>query len=147
VQLYSHHTAALVLAVVLLGLVSAAAAAAQATLSCPATAQAGQRFVTELTIDVRPTTALGAYSVTLTSDPAVATLAAITCAGTSPAMPSRTGSVRAQRRIDSGTHPTARRAPKPCPRAPQPRGVPLHPIEAMVIGTSYSLAAAAVRDR
>ena len=69
--------AALVAAPALLGLVPAAAAAAQATLSCPATARAGQHFVTELTIDVGPTTALGAYSVTLTSDPAVVTVAAV----------------------------------------------------------------------
>ena len=68
--------AVLVAATAPLGLVPAAAAA-QATLSCPATARAGQHFVTELTIDVGPTTALGAYSVTLTSDPAVVTVAAV----------------------------------------------------------------------
>src|SRR5438552_4946174 len=51
--------------------------AAQATLVCPATAQAGQQFVAGVTIDVGPTTALGAYSAMVTYDPAVLTIAAV----------------------------------------------------------------------
>src|SRR5207247_6890117 len=51
--------------------------AAQATLSCPATAQAGQQFTIEIAIDVG-TTPLGAYSIAVTYDPAVLTLAAVT---------------------------------------------------------------------
>ena len=51
--------------------------AAQATLVCPATAQAGQQFVAGVTIDVGTTTALGAYSAMVTYDPAVLTIAAV----------------------------------------------------------------------
>ena len=50
--------------------------AAQATLSCPATAQAGQQFTIEVAIDVG-TTPLGAYSIAVTYDPAVLTLASV----------------------------------------------------------------------
>src|SRR5438876_7674370 len=50
---------------------------AQATLVCPATAQAGQQFVAGVTIDVGTTTALGAYSAMVTYDPAVLTIAAV----------------------------------------------------------------------
>jgi len=53
------------------------AGAAQATLVCPATAQAGQQFVAGVTIDVGTTTALGAYSAMVTYDPAVLTIAAV----------------------------------------------------------------------
>ena len=58
-------------------LVATASYAAQATLSCPATAQAGQQFTIEIAIDVG-TTPLGAYSIAVTYDPAVLTLAAVT---------------------------------------------------------------------
>ena len=51
--------------------------AAQATLVCPATVQAGQQFVAGVTIDVGTTTALGAYSAMVTYDPAVLTIAAV----------------------------------------------------------------------
>src|SRR2546427_113065 len=50
--------------------------AAQATLSCPAMAQAGQQFTIEVAIDVG-TTPLGAYSIAVTYDPAVLTLASV----------------------------------------------------------------------
>src|SRR5437016_10224285 len=50
--------------------------AAQATLGCPATAQAGQQFTIEVAIDVG-TTPLGAYSTAVTYDPAVLTLASV----------------------------------------------------------------------
>src|SRR5438034_383203 len=50
--------------------------AAQATLGCPATAQAGQQFTIEITVDVG-TTPLGAYSIVLMNDPAVLTLASV----------------------------------------------------------------------
>ena len=50
--------------------------AAQATLGCPATAQAGQQFTIEVAIDVG-TTPLGAYSIAVTYDPAVLTLASV----------------------------------------------------------------------
>ena len=68
--------AVLVAATAPLGLVPAAAAA-QATLSCPAMAQGDRQFVAELTIDVGPTTALGAYSGALTYDPGVVTVASV----------------------------------------------------------------------
>src|SRR5207247_6457563 len=45
--------------------------------TCPDSRLAGHHFVTVLTIDVPPTTTLGAYSVTLTSDPSVVTVAAV----------------------------------------------------------------------
>src|SRR5438445_8338944 len=50
--------------------------AAQATLGCPAMVQAGQQFTTEVTIDVG-TTPLGGYSIVVTYDPAVLTLASV----------------------------------------------------------------------
>src|SRR3989441_7657459 len=50
--------------------------AAQATLGCPAMAQAGQQFTIEVAIDVG-TTPLGAYSIAVTYDPAVLTLASV----------------------------------------------------------------------
>src|SRR6266403_2122547 len=50
--------------------------AAQATLGCPAMGQAGQQFTTEVTIDVG-TTPLGGYSIVVTYDPAVLTLASV----------------------------------------------------------------------
>ena len=50
--------------------------AAQATLRCPATAQAGQQFTIEIAIDVG-TTPLGAYSIAATYDPAVLMLASV----------------------------------------------------------------------
>src|SRR2546427_10583196 len=55
---------------------SRAAHAAQATLSCPGTAQPGTQFSTEVTINVG-TTPLGAYGITLTYDPAVVTIASV----------------------------------------------------------------------
>src|SRR5438093_3359544 len=54
----------------------AESAAAQATLGCPATVQAGAQFVTEVTIDVG-TTPLGAYEIAVTYDPAVLTVASV----------------------------------------------------------------------
>src|SRR5437016_6249294 len=50
--------------------------AAQATLGCPATAQAGQQFTIEITVDVG-TTPLGAYSSVLMDAAAVLTLASV----------------------------------------------------------------------
>src|SRR2546422_11562538 len=50
--------------------------AAQATLGCPAMVQAGQQFTTEVTIDVGATP-LGGYSIVVTYDPAVLTLASV----------------------------------------------------------------------
>jgi len=50
--------------------------AAHATLGCPATAHAGQQLTIELAIDVG-TTPLGAYSIAVTYDPAVLTLASV----------------------------------------------------------------------
>src|SRR5438445_320822 len=50
--------------------------AAQATLGCPAMGQAGEQFTTEVTIDVG-TTPLGGYSIVVTYDPAVLTLASV----------------------------------------------------------------------
>src|SRR5439155_1035566 len=50
--------------------------AAQAALGCPGTVQAGAQFVTEVTIDVG-TTPLGAYSIAVTYDPAVLTVASV----------------------------------------------------------------------
>ena len=54
-----------------LGLAPKPGAAAEAKLSCPATAPAGGRVVAEITINVGATTALGAYSMMLAYDPAV----------------------------------------------------------------------------
>src|SRR3989442_65157 len=50
---------------------------ANAVLSCPGTALAGNQFTTEVTIDVGPTTALGAYSIQLSYDPTVLTIASV----------------------------------------------------------------------
>src|SRR3989442_3268677 len=50
--------------------------AAQETLGCPARVQAGQQFTIEVAIDVG-TTPLGAYSIAVTYDPAVLTLASV----------------------------------------------------------------------
>src|SRR5437870_4353115 len=50
--------------------------AAQATLGCSAMVQAGQQFTTEVTIDVG-TTPLGGYSIVVTYDPVVLTLASV----------------------------------------------------------------------
>src|SRR3989442_220313 len=50
--------------------------AAQATLGCPAMAQAGQQFTIEVAIDVG-TTPLGAYSIPVTHDPAALSLASV----------------------------------------------------------------------
>ena len=50
--------------------------AAQATLSCPRVVRAGQQFTAELTVDVS-TTPLGAYSLTITFDPRVVTIASV----------------------------------------------------------------------
>ena len=50
--------------------------AAQATLGCPATAQAGQQFTIEITVDVG-TTPLGAYSITVAYDAAVLTVVSV----------------------------------------------------------------------
>ena len=50
--------------------------AAQATLGCPAMALPGQQFTIEVAIDVG-TTPLGAYSIAVTYDPAVLTLASV----------------------------------------------------------------------
>ncbi len=57
-------------------LVATASDAAQAALSCPAMALAGQPFTIDVTIDVG-TTALGAYSIVVTYDPAVLTLVSV----------------------------------------------------------------------
>src|SRR5437870_5093774 len=54
----------------------AESAAAQATLGCPATVQAGQQLGIEIAINVG-TTPLGAYSIAVTYDPAVLTVASI----------------------------------------------------------------------
>jgi len=62
---------------IVVGGLPAESGAAQATLGCPATAQAGQQFTIEIAIDVG-TTPLGAYSIAVTYDPAVLTLAAVT---------------------------------------------------------------------
>src|SRR3989454_9016733 len=61
---------------IVVGGLPAESGAAQATLGCPATAQAGQRFTIEVAIDVG-TTPLGAYSIAVTYDPAVLTLASV----------------------------------------------------------------------
>src|SRR2546427_2095817 len=61
---------------IVVGGLPAESGAAQATLSCPAMAQAGQQFTIEVAIDVG-TTPLGAYSIAVTYDPAVLTLASI----------------------------------------------------------------------
>src|SRR5213083_3428691 len=50
--------------------------AAQAALGCPGTVQAGDQFVTEVTIDVG-TTPLGAYGITLTYDGALLTVVSV----------------------------------------------------------------------
>src|SRR5437879_3721339 len=49
--------------------------AAQAALSCPATAQPGQQLTAEVRIDIAPPRALGAYSIMLTYDPTVVKIA------------------------------------------------------------------------
>src|SRR5205809_149587 len=67
--------------------------AAQATLSCPRVVRAGQQFTAELTVDVS-TTPLGAYSLTITFDPRVVTIASV--AGGSTAEFSRPPTTRAQ---------------------------------------------------
>ena len=54
----------------------AESAGAQASLGCPATVQAGQQLTIEIAIDVG-TTPLGAYSMAVTYDPAVLTVASI----------------------------------------------------------------------
>src|SRR3989475_10928394 len=61
---------------IVVGGLPAESGAAQATLGCPATAQAGQQFTIEVAIDVG-TTPLGAYSIAVTYDPAVLTLASV----------------------------------------------------------------------
>src|SRR3989475_3429256 len=57
-------------------LVATAGYAAQAALSCPAMALPGQQFTIGITSDVG-TTPLGAYSIAVTYDPAVLTLASV----------------------------------------------------------------------
>ena len=74
--------ALLMMATATQGLLPAAAAAAQVTLSCPAMAQAGAQFVTEVTIDVG-TTPLGSYGITLTYDGTVLTVVSVD-GGSSP---------------------------------------------------------------
>ena len=59
-----------------LGATHAQGATGDATLSCPATVQPGQQFVAQLSIDAG-TFALGAYSVTFTYTPAIATIASV----------------------------------------------------------------------
>ena len=54
----------------------AESAAAQATLGCPATVQAGAQLGIEIAINVG-TTPLGAYSIVVTYDPAVLTVASV----------------------------------------------------------------------
>ena len=49
--------------------------AAQAALSCPATAQPGQQLTAEVRIDIAAPRALGAYSIMLTYDPTVVKIA------------------------------------------------------------------------
>src|SRR5205809_4499706 len=59
-----------------LGGLPAESAAAQATLGCPATVQAGQQLGIEIAINVG-TTPLGAYEIAVTYDPAVLTVASV----------------------------------------------------------------------
>src|SRR2546425_533784 len=59
----------------------AESAGAQASLGCPATVQAGQQLTIEIAIDVG-TTPLGAYSIAVTYDPAVLTVASIAAGST-----------------------------------------------------------------
>src|SRR2546427_811249 len=49
--------------------------AAQAALSCPATAQPGQQLTAEVRIDIAAPRALGAYSIMLTYDPTIVKIA------------------------------------------------------------------------
>src|ERR1051326_5496063 len=66
-----------VVATLLVGIVARPAAGAQVSLSsCPATVQAGGGVVGEITIDVGQTP-LGAYSVTLTYDPAIVAIGSV----------------------------------------------------------------------
>jgi len=59
-----------------LGGLPAESRAAQATLGCPGTAQAGQQFTVEVAIDVG-TRPLGAYTITVDYDPTVVTVASV----------------------------------------------------------------------
>src|SRR5881296_1303438 len=68
--------ASIALASVATAFIPARSQAAQATLGCPGTVQAGAQFVTEVTIGVG-TTPLGSYGVTLTYDGAVLTVVSV----------------------------------------------------------------------
>ena len=87
--------------------------AAQATLGCPATAQAGQQFTIEVAIDVG-TTPLGAYSIAVTYDPAVLTLASVG-GGTRPSF--RASRRRIRRRRGRPTSQPSRARVSRCRRA------------------------------
>ena len=63
-------------------LTGTASHAADATFVCPGAVPVGQQLATEITVDVG-TTPLGAYSVTVTYDPAVLTIASV-AGGTTP---------------------------------------------------------------
>ena len=68
---------ALILTAVTAGLVTGTGShAAQATLGCPGTVQTGEQLATGITVDVG-TTPLGAYSLTVTYDPTVLTIASV----------------------------------------------------------------------
>ena len=68
---------ALILTAGTAGLVTGTAShAAQATLGCPGTVQTGEQLATGITVDVG-TTPLGAYSLTVTYDPTVLTIASV----------------------------------------------------------------------
>src|SRR5438046_8411280 len=68
--------ASIALASVATAFIPAPSQAAQAALGCPGTVQTGAQFVTEVTVDVG-TTPLGSYSIAVTYDPAVLTVASV----------------------------------------------------------------------
>ncbi|PYM68367.1 MAG: hypothetical protein DME11_00615 [Candidatus Rokuibacteriota bacterium] len=100
---------ALILTAGTAGLVTGTAShAAQATLGCPGTVQTGEQLATGITVDVG-TTPLGAYSLTVTYDPTVLTIASVE-GGNSPSSRGRRRPIPAPSRVEARTFPPSRPA-------------------------------------
>src|SRR5436309_15043188 len=90
-----------------LGGLPAEGRAAQAMLSCPGMAQAGQPLTVEMTIAVG-TTPLGAYSIVVGYDPAGLTLASVARATTTELSRAPTSSSPPPATATPAAHPSAR---------------------------------------
>ena len=100
---------ALILTAGTAGLVTGTAShAAQATLGCPGTVQTGEQLATGITVDVG-TPPLGAYSLTVTYDPTVLTIASVE-GGNSPSSRGRRRPIPAPSRVEARTFPPSRPA-------------------------------------